>query len=67
MEREEKNLNERIAQLGETSLAKSSQLDEQAIRLGRSHRDADDLKHELFKLDEEIRAVDKENQFLMED
>ena len=61
MEREEKNLTERIAQLNETSLGKSQQLDDQAIRLGRSHREADDLKHELFKLDEEIRAIDKEN------
>jgi hypothetical protein len=67
MDREEKNLQERIAGLNDQSHQKSQQLDEQAIKLGRAHRDQDDLKHENFKYDEEIRAVDKENQFLVED
>lgn len=61
MEREEKNLVERISQLSETNYSKSKQIDDQGAKLGKCHREADDLKHELFRLDEDIRAVDKEN------
>lgn len=67
MDREHKHLQEKTDQLNEVNYRKDQGLDQLAGNILKASREEDDLKHESFRLNDEIKAVEKENSFLLED